>query len=203
MVILNRGEDVETLKSYDITEGSIIHAHIQPKFTGNSMKIYVTALTGKTTALSVEPDELIEDVRLKIQEQEGIPPDQQRLIHGGIQLEDGRRLSDFGIQPEAMLHLVLRLRGMISSFTTNQATNEFTGFLLSLNPAPSKKAFINKWRSSLLEDYVFEAQSPLLSAEQRRTCIKFLDELWNRKADEYQQEYGMILSIMLMHLLCC
>lgn len=128
------------------------------------MQLFVKTLTGKTVSIEVEEGESIEDVKAKIAEKEGIPPEQQRLIFGGQQLQDQKTLKDYDVGDDATLHLVLRLRGGMG---VKQMFDKVTG----------------RGSFEVDESFVYENISDELDEEDREIMNLFVEQSQNAQRD--------------------
>ena len=126
-------EDGTTLSYYNIQSKSTVH--LAPYAVRNPLKIFVKTLTGKTVTLEAVSADSIEYVKQMIQEQEGIPPDQQHLLFAHKVLEDHHTLGSYHIRKESTIYLVLRLRGGMQIFVETPTGKSRKTITLEVDPA--------------------------------------------------------------------
>lgn len=152
------------------------------------MQIYVKTLTGKNFTLDVEPSDTIEDVKTKIQDAEGIPLDRQRLILANTELEDERDFFFYNITHESVLHLVVRMRGMISTFTSNDESSSLVAYLmLSDEERVNATVPINELRKKMTTEsaddfftFKYQEKPDILHESQRSILCDLLEFVWHK-----------------------
>ena len=144
------------------------------------MKIYVKTLTGKTITLSVRPSFTLLEVKMKIHEKEGFSPWQQNLIFNGRRPEDGRTLSDYNIENECTLYLMLRLRGVLTVTTGGRIVNErcpCAQVRIKYGPDDGDELEVELEDNDTRESLMSRAKEKIAAIKTLKDSIKVLEDL--------------------------
>jgi len=166
------------------------------KNMGKSISIYVLSLTGKTTELAVDPNDEIEDIKLRYQDKEGVCAGEQRLIFAGKQLEDGLPLSHYNIQKDSTLHLVQRLRGgMYLAESSREGFDNLqlastNSFELLLQHHPDRKTILSFDANVSYDDVLQSAQAVELQYRTSGETLKPYGIIANEKIEYVDQDQG-------------
>lgn len=162
------------------------------------MQIFIKLLSGATQTINVEPSDTIEKIKQTIAKLPTQPrqpiPSEQRLIYSGHQLEDGRSLTEYHIPQFATLHMVLRLRGMISGFREPNEQDSKETWLRNIDILPQSTpalsedemfSLMEKTNASKTKTFEFlDSGETLLTRQLRRLCMRFMDEAHQSKAPD-------------------
>lgn len=207
-------QDDQSLMHYGVQNESILFLRLGSlellDVSASRIQIFIEdMIRGQYTVDCCLTDTVL-SLKYRLYDKSSIPPDHQRLLINGDLIEDSQLLRDCGIEADSTVCMMLRLSGMISSFTTTVAKNEFDGFLLGTNTAPSIESFLIRWPESRYGCYAFSKDPRnILSPLQRMTCKRFMDLLWEEMSspsNEYcdlkvkfanEQAAAMLLSFRL------